>query len=136
MPNLAHFCNQNKLNSKLSAQIAGNGVSGGLLFKISRGRMPPDPFTELAPSALVCSAPQLLIRSYASDCEAIFPTPFSMFPIYYKKVIKTASYTYIHPSPVTAKLFLLRSLIVRFSLHHHQNQGAVQQYSRTLQESV
>ena len=33
--------------------------------------MPPDPSTELAPSALVCSAPQLLIRSYASGLSCV-----------------------------------------------------------------
>ena len=79
-----------KINSKL---IAGNGISGVLVFKISRGRMPSDPSTELAPSALVCSAHQLLIRSYASGSDYVFAAHFTaLLSVNYKFQPKTVAF--------------------------------------------
>ena len=68
-----------KMNSKLSAQITGNGIFG-VLYN-SRERMPSD-LPQLAPSALVCLAPlpdlqfipTPLSEELTSHCNSLFDT--------------------------------------------------------------
>ena len=79
MPNLAHFCNQNKLQIKCPNRRKWH--SGVLVFKISRGRIPPDPSIELAPSALVCSALPTF-NLFLRLCSQVLTLPSFLLPIH------------------------------------------------------